>query len=117
MAKKRPAPPNPAAEEAATVSPPESGQPPAFEESIERLEEIVQLLEQGNLSLDESLQLYQEGIARIGSCNEQLTKAERKIELLMGVGEEGEPQTRPFDEQDMSLEDKQMQRSRRRSLD
>jgi exodeoxyribonuclease VII small subunit len=53
-----------------------------FEASMERLEEVLRLLENGNESLDASLALYEEGIALIRACNEKLEKAEQKIKIL-----------------------------------
>ena len=90
---------------------------PSFEQSLARLEEIVGALEEGNLGLDESIRLYEEGIRNVRVCQEKLSRAERKIEMLMGVSEAGEPHVRPFEEEAMSLEEKQTRRSRRRSLD
>lgn len=53
-----------------------------FEHALRRLEEIVEHLEQGNVPLDESLQLYEEGIALSKSCAEKLTQAELKLKRL-----------------------------------
>ena len=51
----------------------------SFEDSIARLKEIVESLEKGNVSLDESLKLFEEGSAISASCYEVLKKAEQKI--------------------------------------
>ena len=88
-----------------------------FETALVRLEKIVQSLEQGNLSLDESLKLYEEGVGRLKRCYQQLDIAEQKIELLTGVTANGEPVSEAFDEKAMSLEEKQAKRSRRRSME
>ena len=61
----------------------------SFEESIERLEEIVRLLENGEATLDESIELYSEGVKLVGECNKKLDETERKIKLLT-VSEDGE---------------------------
>ena len=53
-----------------------------FEESMARLEEIVRTLEGGNATLDESLKLYEEGIALVRVCSAKLDDAEKKIKLL-----------------------------------
>lgn len=53
-----------------------------FEIALSRLEQIVTLLEKGDLSLDDSLRLYEEGIARARHCQERLDEAESKIEVL-----------------------------------
>ena len=54
-----------------------------FEESLKRLEEIVRQMEQGNVPLEESLKLFEEGTALAGSCNAQLDQAEQKVVRLM----------------------------------
>ena len=61
----------------------------SFEESIARLEAIVKLLESGEASLDESINLYSEGVKLLGECNKKLDETERKIKLL-SVGMDGE---------------------------
>ncbi len=54
----------------------------SFEASMERLEEVLRLLETGNASLDDSLALYEEGISLVRACTEKLDKAEQKIKIL-----------------------------------
>lgn len=54
-----------------------------FEEAIEKLENIVTELENGNLSLDESVKKFQNGINLSKHCNEILNKAEKEITLLL----------------------------------
>ena len=56
---------------------------PSFEVALKQLEEIVQRLEKGELSLEESLKLYEEGIRLSRLCHAKLEEAEGKIELLM----------------------------------
>ena len=87
----------------------------SFEESLQRLEEIVGLLEGGQLGLSDALAQYEQGVNYLKFCYRQLERAERKIELLSGVDAEGRVQSQPFAEADMSLEEKQAARSRRRS--
>ena len=53
-----------------------------FESSIKRLDEISASLERENVSLEEALTLYEEGVRLVRACNEQLEAAERKIKLL-----------------------------------
>ena len=65
-----------------------------FEEALERLNEIVENLESGDLSLDESLKVYEEGVKLIKLCTERLNEAQKKIEIL--VKEEGKLTTKPF---------------------
>ena len=54
----------------------------SFEESLVRLEEIVRHLERGDLPLNESLSLYEEGTALIASCSKLLDEAEQKVVKL-----------------------------------
>ena len=54
-----------------------------FENAIERLEEIVKQMEQGNLSLDAALQLFEEGTGLVKQCSKQLDEAELKVVRLM----------------------------------
>jgi hypothetical protein len=61
------------------------------------------------------LEAYQLGIDRLKRCHKILADAELKIEMLSGLDEAGETVTRPLDVADMSLEEKQAARSRRRS--
>ena len=86
--------------------------PISFEESLEKLEEVVRQLEDGKLGLSESLARYEEGIKYLKTCHTALEEAERKIELLTAVNEEGRPTLEPFDEDDGGDE---KIRSRRRS--
>lgn len=55
---------------------------PNFEKDLERLESIVAELEEGGLSLDDSLKRFEEGIQLAKRCEKMLTSAEKKIELL-----------------------------------
>lgn len=66
-----------------------------FEEALQELESIVQRLEDGNLSLDESLALFEEGIKLSRLCAQRLDEAEKKIELLM-KDENGSLSRQPF---------------------
>ena len=54
-----------------------------FESSFARLEEILERMNSGTISLDESLKLYEEADALIVMCSKRLTDAERKIEILI----------------------------------
>lgn len=69
-----------------------------FEAALAELEQVVTDLESGELGLDESLQKYEQGVARLEQCQERLAAAEQKIELLSGVDAEGNPVTRPLDD-------------------
>ena len=61
-----------------------------FEQSIQRLDEIVKRMEQGNVPLAESLQLFEEGTALVTTCSQLLDEAELKVVRLM-KGPDGEP--------------------------
>lgn len=73
---------------------------PSFEQSIKRLEQIAQLLENGETPIEESLKLFEEGAALLKTCNKTLEEAEKKVSLLVGRGADGEPVTAPFAEED-----------------
>ncbi|MHC4177542.1 MAG: exodeoxyribonuclease VII small subunit [Planctomycetota bacterium] len=77
----------------------ESSDQPSFEEALNRLEEIVHLLEEGEIGLDEALQRYEEGVKLLRQAYDLLGRAERRIELLSGVDAEGNPISRPFGDQ------------------
>ena len=53
-----------------------------FEKALNRLQEIVELLEQANIDIEKSLEYYEEGIKLIKLCSEKLKKIENKISLL-----------------------------------
>lgn len=65
-----------------------------FEEALKRLEEVVQKLEDGDVPLEEAIDLFQEGMALSKRCSQQLDKAEQRIEMLME--ENGEWTKKPF---------------------
>ena len=65
-----------------------------FEDALQRLEKIVEELEKGDLSLTESLKLFEEGVSLSRFLREELDKAERKIEILLK--KEGEIKKEPF---------------------
>ena len=58
---------------------------PSFEKAIQRLEEVVALLESGKCSLDESLALFDEGTKLVSRCTKTLQEAEQKILRLNEV--------------------------------
>ena len=87
---------------------------PTFEKSLEELETIVEKLEGGQLGLAESLEEYELGVKHLRSCYDQLSTAERRIELVSQVDATGKPQTDPFDDESTaSLDEKGAPRSRR----
>lgn len=67
-----------------------------FEKKLGRLEEIVEKMEAGELALDDSLKLFEEGVRLSRDCQQQLTEAEQKVQLLLSVDEHGKAQTKDF---------------------
>ncbi len=70
-----------------------------FEAALTRLEEIVQELEKGDIPLDQSLKLFEEGIRLSRICNKRLEDAERKVEILM-KDKDGAIKAEPFEEEE-----------------
>ncbi len=68
-----------------------------FEAALARLEEIVQELEKGDLPLEQSLKLFEEGIKLSRICNSRLEEAERKVEILL-KDKAGNVTAQPFEE-------------------
>ena len=63
----------------------------SFEDSYARLEQVIQRLEAGDLGLEESVRLYEEGIRLAEHCSHQLDSAELKVtQLLSSVAEQGD---------------------------
>ncbi len=67
----------------------------SFEDAIAELESIVDKLEKGQLSLDESLALFEKGIKLVRECNDKLKNARQKVEKL--IEENDELRTEPFE--------------------
>ncbi len=66
-----------------------------FEESLARLEKLVEQMENGDLTLEESLRTFEEGIKLTRECQQALKSAEQKVKLL--VEEAGHVREEPFD--------------------
>ncbi len=66
-----------------------------FESAIKRLEEIVKILESGELPLASLLEMYEEGVKLQNFCQEKLDEAERKVEILVRKSE-GALEREPF---------------------
>jgi exodeoxyribonuclease VII small subunit len=62
---------------------------PDFEKQLTALEKVVERLEQGDLSLEESVRLFEEGIKLSDACKKELEAAEGKIQLLVDRGKSG----------------------------
>ena len=80
-----------------------------FEKNLAQLEAIVETLEDGNLSLDESLKSFEQGIKITRQCQEALKQAEQRVHLLSRDAE-GKLQETPFnadaDVDDLGMDDK-----------
>jgi exodeoxyribonuclease VII small subunit len=66
-----------------------------FEDALGRLEELVQVLERGDLSLEESLKAFEEGVKLSKNCLKLLDDAEKRVEILLGG--QGRKRLQPFD--------------------
>lgn len=66
-----------------------------FEEVMERLEQIVETLESGDLALDESLKIFEEGMGLVNFCTKKLEEAEQKVTILIKESE-GKWAQQPF---------------------
>ncbi len=71
-----------------------------FEEALEKLEEIVKKMESGDLTLDESLKAFEEGIRLSRLCAQKIDEAERRVEILLKTQEGFD--VKPFKEKDES---------------
>ncbi len=69
----------------------------SFEASLEELEQIVRQLESGDLPLDRSLELFEQGVRLSRECQKRLDEAERKVEILVR-GNDGAYKPVPFEE-------------------
>ena len=70
----------------------------SFEDSIARLEQIVRSLEQGNVPLEESLKLFQEGTGLVQSCGKLLDDAQLQIQKVMTAAD-GTPVMEDFEDE------------------
>jgi len=74
--------------------------PNEFEKAFQNLEKIVQRLEGEEMPLDESLQLFEEGIRLSRFCHQRLEEVEKKIELILADAK-GQPVTEPFEDEEL----------------
>lgn len=74
-----------------------------FESSLMDLEKIVRELEQGDLSLEESLKLFEDGVKLSRECQERLNQAERRIEVLL-KDSDGNPALQALDTEELRTE-------------
>jgi len=68
-----------------------------FEVALEELERVVEQLESGDLSLEDSLAAFEKGVGLVKQCNQKLSEVEKKLELLV-KDKEGKLQLQPVDE-------------------
>ena len=66
-----------------------------FENSLQRLESLVKSLESGNLQLDAALGAFQEGVGLVKQCQQLLSQAEQKVEILIKASGDN-TETKPF---------------------
>jgi exodeoxyribonuclease VII small subunit len=78
-----------------------------FEKAFQQLEKIVQRLEGEELPLDESLQLFEEGIRLSRFCHQRLEEVEKKIETILADAK-GQPVTEPFEASELLDEDEEV---------
>lgn len=74
-----------------------------FEASLQELERIVRRLENGDLALEESLKLFEDGVKLSRECQERLNQAERRIEVLL-KDEDGNPTLQPIERSELGEE-------------
>lgn len=67
----------------------------SFEESLNRLEKIVEQMERGDLPLEDSIKLFEEGMRLSAECKEQLEQAEGKVQILIKQ-RDGSMKAEPF---------------------
>lgn len=77
---------------------PGGGEEIDFENALGEIEEIVSMLESGDLGLTESLVHYERGINRLKQCHQLLEAAEQRVSLLSGFDADGNPVTEAMDE-------------------
>jgi exodeoxyribonuclease VII small subunit len=78
------------------IKKPEPAKKPDFEKSLGRLEEVVRRLESPQLSLDDAMKLFEEGVELSRECQKQLEEAEGKVEILLKKAD-GKLAAQPFD--------------------
>lgn len=72
-----------------------------FEEALEELESLVEQMEDGDLSLEESLAAFEKGVRLARECQEALKAAEQRVQVLLRQGgAEGDEQLAPFADDD-----------------
>ena len=75
-----------------------SSKKPSFEQALNELETLVETMEQGELSLEESLKSFERGVVLTRTCQQALKEAEQKIQILTDNSPDAEPES--FENQD-----------------
>ena len=82
----------------------EDAQQVAFEKAFDRLEQILEKMNAGQIALDETMSLFEEADGLINQCNKRLSEAEKRVETLikkrngdLTTGADNRPETEPFD--------------------
>ena len=76
----------------------EAGKAPlTFEQALAEVDRIIHDLEDGKIGLEESLTRYEQGVGLLKQCYGQIRQAEHRIQELVGVDEQGNPVTKPFE--------------------
>jgi exodeoxyribonuclease VII small subunit len=76
---------------------PKKAKTPAFEEALKELESLVEILEQGDQSLEDSLKSFERGVSLTRLCQESLKEAEQKVQILTGEQQTSELEPFPND--------------------
>lgn len=74
-----------------------AGKKLSFEQSLEKLEDIIRHLEKGDMPLNDSIKLFEEGTTLVNSCNAMLDEAEQKV-VRLRKGADRQPEELPFEE-------------------
>lgn len=69
---------------------------PTFETALDQLQQTVKKLESGELSLDQALKSFEEGVKLTRLCQDQLSAAEKKVDILIKANADGTIETQPF---------------------
>jgi exodeoxyribonuclease VII small subunit len=81
------------------MTPEADNRPQSFEESLTELESLVDTLEKGDLTLEQSLACFERGVALTRDCRKALDAAEQKVRILTGKSRDAEPE--PFQTNDI----------------
>lgn len=68
----------------------------SFEDSLEKLRAVIREIESGELTLDDSLRAYEQGVKHLRDCHARLERVEQKLRLLVDVDESGVAKTKDF---------------------